>query len=231
MVCAFPYHSLVCHVSQCNMHTASNGIIWVLLTAEPFAGGTCKKVMHFCLAVAQQVDAWESQQRSYQPSLCVLQHLERAVNAACCAPDQAGGSGRAEHPAAAQALAAGAQKEEAASWAGGAGGAERGGSSGGPGAASSSGRGGAPQGGPRVRSMLLCGADMVESLVIPGVWRPEHVRAILADHGVVCIDRRAAVLSVGNMIHIGMGTETLFLVTSSYPRFWQEVRTAIAFAT
>ncbi len=38
--------------------------------------------------------------------------------------------------------------------------------------------------------MLLCGADMVESFLAPGVWRPEHLRAILGDdHGVVCIAR------------------------------------------
>ena len=37
--------------------------------------------------------------------------------------------------------------------------------------------------------MLLCGADMVESLAIPGVWKPEHVRSILRDYGVVCISR------------------------------------------
>jgi len=40
------------------------------------------------------------------------------------------------------------------------------------------------------RVMLLCGADMVESFLAPGVWRPEHLRAILGDdHGVVCIAR------------------------------------------
>ncbi len=37
--------------------------------------------------------------------------------------------------------------------------------------------------------MLLCGADMVESLAVPGVWKPEHVRSILEDYGVVCISR------------------------------------------
>ena len=40
-----------------------------------------------------------------------------------------------------------------------------------------------------VRVMLLCGADMVESLVLPGVWQPEHVQTILRDYGVVCISR------------------------------------------
>lgn len=42
---------------------------------------------------------------------------------------------------------------------------------------------------PRVRSILLCGADMVESLTVAGVWRPDHVRSILQDHGLVCIGR------------------------------------------
>ena len=40
-----------------------------------------------------------------------------------------------------------------------------------------------------IRVMLLCGADMVESLVLPGVWQPEHVQTILGDYGVVCISR------------------------------------------
>jgi hypothetical protein len=42
-----------------------------------------------------------------------------------------------------------------------------------------------------VRSMLLCGADVVASFAAPGVWREEHLRSILRDHGVVCIVRRA----------------------------------------
>ena len=40
-----------------------------------------------------------------------------------------------------------------------------------------------------IRVMLLCGADMVESLVLPNVWQPEHVQTILGDYGVVCISR------------------------------------------
>jgi nicotinamide mononucleotide adenylyltransferase len=36
---------------------------------------------------------------------------------------------------------------------------------------------------------LLCGADLLESFVKPGVWRPEDVQFILANHGVVCIER------------------------------------------
>ena len=40
------------------------------------------------------------------------------------------------------------------------------------------------------RVMLLCGADMLESFLAPGVWRPDHLRTILGDdHGVVCIAR------------------------------------------
>ncbi|CAL5228862.1 g12073 [Coccomyxa viridis] len=46
-----------------------------------------------------------------------------------------------------------------------------------------------PSSSPRIKPMLLCGADMVESLAVPGVWKPEHVRSILEDYGVVCISR------------------------------------------
>ena len=51
-----------------------------------------------------------------------------------------------------------------------------------------------PQPGPgragaRVRSMLLCGADVVASFGVPGVWQEEGLRRILRDHGVVCIAR------------------------------------------
>ena len=37
--------------------------------------------------------------------------------------------------------------------------------------------------------MLLCGADMLESFIKPGVWFPEHVEEILGKHGVVCVTR------------------------------------------
>ena len=37
--------------------------------------------------------------------------------------------------------------------------------------------------------MLLCGADMLESFIKPGIWFPEHVEEILGKHGVVCIAR------------------------------------------
>ena len=37
--------------------------------------------------------------------------------------------------------------------------------------------------------MLLCGSDLVESFMRLGRWKPEHLRAILDDHGVVCISR------------------------------------------
>ena len=40
-----------------------------------------------------------------------------------------------------------------------------------------------------VRSMLLCGADVVASFGAPGVWQEEDLRRILRDHGVVCIAR------------------------------------------
>ncbi len=41
-------------------------------------------------------------------------------------------------------------------------------------------------------TMLLCGADMLESFIKPGVWFPEHVEEILGKHGVVCIARWAS---------------------------------------
>ena len=37
--------------------------------------------------------------------------------------------------------------------------------------------------------MLVCGADVLESFIKPGVWVEEQVRQILRDHGVVCIAR------------------------------------------
>jgi len=39
------------------------------------------------------------------------------------------------------------------------------------------------------RAMLLCGEDLVDSFLKPGVWKPEQVEAIFKDHGVVCISR------------------------------------------
>lgn len=36
---------------------------------------------------------------------------------------------------------------------------------------------------------MVCGADVLESFVTPGVWVEEQVREILNDHGVVCITR------------------------------------------
>lgn len=43
------------------------------------------------------------------------------------------------------------------------------------------------------RVMLLCGADMVESFITPGVWLSQHIQQIVGpDHGVVCIARRGS---------------------------------------
>ncbi|XXG50576.1 hypothetical protein AAC387_Pa02g4562 [Persea americana] len=41
----------------------------------------------------------------------------------------------------------------------------------------------------KLKVMLLCGSDLLESFSVPGVWIPEQVRAICRDHGVVCIHR------------------------------------------
>ena len=48
-----------------------------------------------------------------------------------------------------------------------------------------------PDGGtqPTVTSMLLCGADLLQSFATPGVWIPEQLERILSDHGVVCVTR------------------------------------------
>ena len=45
------------------------------------------------------------------------------------------------------------------------------------------------QGQPPVRSVLLCGADLLHSFATPGVWLPEQLEEILAHHGVVCVTR------------------------------------------
>lgn len=41
----------------------------------------------------------------------------------------------------------------------------------------------------QVKSVLVCGADVLESFIKPGVWVEDQVRQILGDHGVVCIAR------------------------------------------
>ncbi len=175
------------------------------------------------------MDAWESQQPSYQPTLLVLQHLDAALNEYSGAPPPTASAAAQEQPLlladahadaavarAADAGMASASGEGSSEEEGGGSREQQQGASSGEraeqagarddaasgrqqGGASGSGRRGAEgareEGTPpaRVRVMLLCGADMVESLVVPGVWRPEHIRAILGDHGIVCIDRCALV--------------------------------------
>ncbi|XP_024387343.1 uncharacterized protein [Physcomitrium patens] len=41
----------------------------------------------------------------------------------------------------------------------------------------------------KARVMLLCGTDLLESLITPGVWIPDQVRALLQDYGIVCINQ------------------------------------------
>lgn len=46
---------------------------------------------------------------------------------------------------------------------------------------------------PRTRVMFLCGADVVETMGIPGVWADRDIERILSEeHGVVCITREEA---------------------------------------
>lgn len=53
-----------------------------------------------------------------------------------------------------------------------------------------------------VCSMLLCGADVVASFATPGVWREEHLRSMLRDHGVVCIVRRVFLNTGQSRLHL-----------------------------
>lgn len=40
-----------------------------------------------------------------------------------------------------------------------------------------------------MRVLLLCGADLLESFTVPGVWLPDQVETICRDYGLVCIRR------------------------------------------
>lgn len=40
-----------------------------------------------------------------------------------------------------------------------------------------------------IRVMLLCGADLLESMTIPGIWLPDQLQTIFQDYGLVCILR------------------------------------------
>ncbi|BDA45530.1 Nicotinamide/nicotinic acid mononucleotide adenylyltransferase [Coccomyxa sp. Obi] len=113
------------------------------------------------------VDSWEAAQEQYQYSLHVLQHLEHAVNDACCPNNSEvqNETGTPGHSSERSGVVSTADT------------------------AGVKGRLDADVEQTRVRSILLCGADMVESLTVPGVWRPDHVRHILQDHGLVCIGR------------------------------------------
>ena len=52
----------------------------------------------------------------------------------------------------------------------------------------------------QVKAVLVCGADVLESFIEPGVWVEDQVRQILGKHGVVCIARSAH--SPNNTCHI-----------------------------
>lgn len=40
-----------------------------------------------------------------------------------------------------------------------------------------------------LRVMLLCGADLLASMLQPGVWQEAHLRSILGEYGVVVVGR------------------------------------------
>ncbi|XP_073394338.1 uncharacterized protein [Physcomitrium patens] len=41
----------------------------------------------------------------------------------------------------------------------------------------------------KVKVMLLCGTDVLESIATPGVWLSDQVRTLLHEYGIVCINR------------------------------------------
>uniref|UniRef100_A0A3B3S386 Nicotinamide-nucleotide adenylyltransferase n=1 Tax=Paramormyrops kingsleyae TaxID=1676925 RepID=A0A3B3S386_9TELE len=48
---------------------------------------------------------------------------------------------------------------------------------------------GPPQRSDEPRLMLLCGADMLDSFGVPGLWKPEDIEEIVSSYGLVCITR------------------------------------------
>jgi len=40
-----------------------------------------------------------------------------------------------------------------------------------------------------IRSVLICGSDLLDSFNTPGVWDPQDIRDILKNHGIACISR------------------------------------------
>lgn len=170
----------------------------------------CKRAM--CVSAR-----WEAAQPAYQRSLWVLESVQRRLRAflASAGPDTGDGGTSADIPSSEQSgirdavgtgevcesslpadpAGAPAAGDSAASLgsaqpsadsklstvtaAGNGAGPEGGGGNAGP--------AGLP--GPAVRSMLLCGADVVASFGAPGVWREDLLRGILSNHGVVCIAR------------------------------------------
>jgi len=44
-----------------------------------------------------------------------------------------------------------------------------------------------------VKLIMLSGADLFQSLVAPGVWKPEHVEEILSNFGIAVVDRHSGV--------------------------------------
>ncbi|XP_066493481.1 nicotinamide/nicotinic acid mononucleotide adenylyltransferase 1 [Tiliqua scincoides] len=43
------------------------------------------------------------------------------------------------------------------------------------------------EGAPQVK--ILCGTDLLESFQVPGLWKPEDIKEIVSNHGMVCITR------------------------------------------
>jgi len=50
------------------------------------------------------------------------------------------------------------------------------------------------------RVVLVCGADVVESMADPAIWRQDLLEKLLSDHGVVCISRDGAGIEAGALL-------------------------------
>ena len=52
----------------------------------------------------------------------------------------------------------------------------------------------------RPRTMLVCGADVLQSMMNESIWKQDLLEILLRDHGVVCISREGAGIDVNNVV-------------------------------
>ena len=51
------------------------------------------------------------------------------------------------------------------------------------------------------RTMLVCGADVLQSMLNPSIWRQDLLERVLRYHGVICISREGAGINVEKVLH------------------------------